>query len=157
MPRRGYKRQPVALDPMYQNYEVSKLVNYVMVDGKKTTAQRMVYAALEALKENKQEPLEVLHKAIQNVAPDREVRPRRVGGASYLVPVETRQARRVYLALNWIVNAANARPNKQYHTFGEKLSAELMDAYQNQGEAINKRLQVEKLAAANKAFAHFNW
>ena len=157
MPRRGYKRQPVSADPMYENYEVSKLINYIMKDGKKTTAQRMVYAALEGLKENKLEPLEVLSRAIQNVAPDREVRPRRVGGASYLVPVETRQARRIFLALNWIVNAANARPNKQYNSFDKKLVAELMDAYQNQGEAINKRLQVEKLAAANKAFAHFNW
>lgn len=157
MPRRGYKRLPTENDPIYDSYEVAKLVNYAMKDGKKTVALRVVYSALEDIKNQKLDPLDVLHKAIYNVAPEREVRPRRVGGASYLVPVETRQERKVFLALNWIVQSAQSRSNKQFKTFGQKLSAELMDAYKNEGEAINKRLQVEKLAAANKAFAHFNW
>lgn len=157
MPRRGYKRQPVENDPIYGSYEVSKLVNYVMKDGKKSVAQKQVYRALESLKNEKLDPLEVLSRAIQNVAPSKEVRPKRVGGASYLVPVDTRQERKLFMALNWIITGAQARSNKQYHTFSEKLHAELLDAYNNQGEAINKKLQVEKLAAANKAFAHFSW
>ena len=142
---------------MYDSIEVSKLVNYVMRDGKKSVAQKQVYNALESIKGSKLDPVDILHKAINNVAPTKEVRPRRVGGASYLVPVDTRQQRKTFLALNWIVEAARARSNKQYKTFDAKLQAELMDAYQNQGEAVNKRLQVEKLASANKAFAHFNW
>ncbi|MBP9797725.1 30S ribosomal protein S7 [Candidatus Woesebacteria bacterium] len=157
MPRRGYKRLPTAKDPVYNSYEVAKLINYTMQDGKKTVALRMVYGALEEIKNNKLEPLDVLHKAIYNVAPEKEVKPKRVGGASYLVPVDTRQERKVFLALNWIVQSAQSRSNKQFKTFSKKLSAELMDAYKNEGEAINKRQQVEKLAAANKAFAHFNW
>jgi small subunit ribosomal protein S7 len=157
MPRRGYKKQDAGVDPIYGSYEVEKLVNYVMKDGKKSVAQRNVYTALEALNEAKLDPVDVLNKAISNVAPSKEVRPRRVGGASYLVPVDTRSARKLFLALNWIVNAAQARSNKQYKTFDQKLHAELLDAYNNQGEAINKRQQVEKLAAANKAFAHFSW
>jgi small subunit ribosomal protein S7 len=157
MPRRGYKKQTIGLDAIYESYEVAKLINYVMLDGKKSVAEKQVYAALEALKADKQEPLEVLQKAIQNVAPSKEVRPKRVGGASYLVPVDTRSQRKLFLALNWIITSAQARSNKQYKTFGEKLHAELLDAANNQGEAINKRLQVEKIAAANKAFAHFSW
>ncbi len=157
MPRRGYKRQPVGLDPVHDSHEVAKLINYVMQDGKKSVAQKQVYAAFDAIKEAKLDPMEVLQKAISHVAPAKEVKPKRVGGASYLVPVDTRQQRKVFLALNWIITAAQARSNKQYKTFGQKLQAELLDAYNNQGEAVNKRLQVEKLAAANKAFAHFNW
>lgn len=157
MPRRGYKKNKLDKDPKFDSYKVAKLINYVMIDGKKTVAQKNVYEALEEIKESKLDPVEVLERAIDNVAPEKEVRPRRVGGASYLVPMDTRSERKLYLALNWIVNAAQARSNKQYRTFGKKLHAEIMDAYQNQGEAVNKRLQVEKLAAANKAFAHFSW
>ena len=157
MPRRGYKRQTVKKDPMYESYEVAKLVTYVMKDGKKSVAQKHVYSALEMIKNEKNDPVGVLEFAINNVAPRKEVKPRRVGGASYLVPIDTRPQRRLFLALNWIINAANARPNKQYSSFDKKLFAELMDAYQNQGEAINKKLQVEKLADANKAFSHFSW
>ena len=157
MPRRGYKKNTAADDAIYDSFEVAKLVNYVMRDGKKSVAQRQVYAALDTLKESKLDPLDVLKKAINNVAPAKEVRPRRVGGASYLVPIDTRPQRRLFLALNWIIEAARARSNKQFNTFGKKLHAELMDAYQNQGEAVSKRLQTEKTAAANKAFAHFNW
>ena len=157
MPRRQYKRIQPEPDPVYKSHEVAKLINYCMRDGEKTVAQRMVYRALKKIHENALDPVDVLDKAIQNVSPEKEVRPRRVGGASYLVPVDTRHERKLFLALAWIINAANGRSNKQYKSFDQKLYAELMDAYQNQGDAINKKLQVEKLAAANKAFAHFNW
>lgn len=157
MPRRSYKKNTVSSDLMLESYEVAKLINYVMVDGKKSVAEKVVYGALNQIKEKNLEPVEVLSKAIDNVAPTKEVKPRRVGGASYLVPMDTRPQRRLYLALNWIVNGANSRSNKQYKSFENKLFAEIMDAYQNQGEAFNKRLQVEKVAQANKAFAHFNW
>jgi len=157
MPRRGYKRQFVKKDPLYSSLEVAKLITYVMRDGKKSVAEKHVYSALSMIKDEKNDPVNVLEVAINNVAPRKEVRPRRVGGASYLVPIDTRPQRKIFLALNWIVNAANSRSNKQYHSFDKKLFAELMDAYQNQGEAINKKLQVEKLADANKAFAHFTW
>jgi small subunit ribosomal protein S7 len=157
MPRRSYKKNTVSSDLMLESYEVAKLINYVMVDGKKSVAEKVVYGALNQIKEKNLEPVEVLSKAIDNVAPTKEVKPRRVGGASYLVPMDTRPQRRLYLALNWIVNGANSRSNKQYKSFENKLFAEIMDAYQNQGEAVNKRLQVEKVAQANKAFAHFNW
>lgn len=157
MPRRGYKRQPVGTDPIYDSHEVAKLINYVMVDGKKSVAEKQVYAAFEAIKADGLDPMEVLNKAISHVAPSKEVKPKRVGGASYLVPVDTRQQRKMFLALTWIITGAQSRSNKQFKTFAAKLHAELVDAYNNQGEAVNKRLQVEKVAAANKAFAHFNW
>ncbi|OGK33978.1 30S ribosomal protein S7 [Candidatus Roizmanbacteria bacterium RIFCSPLOWO2_12_FULL_37_7b] len=157
MPRRGYKKRNTQKDPIHSSYEVAKLINYTMKDGKKTVAQRAVYNSLSMIRDKKLDPLEVLQGAISNVSPTKEVKPRRVGGASYLVPMDTRPARRIFLALNWIIESANKRPNKQYHTFSDKLFSELMDAYQNQGEAVNKKIQVEKLALANKAFAHFNW
>lgn len=157
MPRRGYKRQLVKNDPLYNSFEVAKLIRYAMVDGKKSVAEKHVYSALEMIKSEKNDPVTVLEVAVNNVAPRKEVKPRRVGGASYLVPIDTRPQRKLFLALNWILNAANARSNKQYESFDKKLHAELMDAFQNQGEAVNKKLQVEKLADANKAFSHFSW
>ena len=157
MPRGKYKKNIVKEDPVYNSYSVAKLINYVMIDGKKSVAKKIVYSVLEKLKKEGKNPLEVLEKAINNVAPQVEVRPRRLGGASYLVPIEVRKERQLFLALNWIINAAKARPNKQYHTFIEKLSAELIDAAHNQGGAVQKRQQVEKLAEANKAFAHLRW
>lgn len=158
MPRHAYKRLEVKNDPVHDSFEVSKLINYVMVDGKKNVARKLVYDTIESLKkDNAEEPLTVLHKAISNVAPTVEVRPRRLGGASYLVPVEVRKVRKIYLALNWIVNAANSRSNKEFHTFSEKLVAEIRDAANNTGAAITKRQQTEKMAEANKAFAHLKW
>lgn len=157
MPRRHYKRPIIKPDAVYNSVELAKLINYIMMDGKKSVAQKMVYNAMELLKKDDHEPIDVLLTAINNVGPTKEVKARRVGGASYQVPIDTRQERRLYLALTWIVNAARSRPNKQYHTFSEKLHAELLDAYQNQGEAVNKRLQIEKVAQANRAFAHFGW
>ncbi len=156
MPRHPYKKRKVVADPLYSNSEVSKLINFIMVDGKKSVAQKTVYEVLEEIKKN-EDPLKVLHRAISNVAPNHEVKPRRLGGASYLVPTEVRKERKLYLALHWIIDAALARPQKEYKSFKNKLFAELLDASKNQGHAVGKRAQAEKLAEANKAFAHLKW
>lgn len=158
MPRHAYKRQDVNPDPVYNSYEVSKLINYIMVDGKRSVARKLVYDMIDELKkESPEEPLKVFHKALANVAPTTEVRPRRLGGASYLVPVEVRKNRKIFLALNWIITAATARSNKEFHTFTDKLIAEFRDAANNVGAAITKRQQTEKMAEANRAFAHLKW
>lgn len=157
MPRHPYKKTKTKTDPLYGSLEIAKLVNYLMVDGKKTVAQHIVYNALEELKKQGEDPQVILHKAISNVSPNFEVKPRRLGGASYLVPTEVRRERRIYLALNWIIEAAKSRSNKEYHTFEQKLLTELLEASKNQGQAVSKRLQTEKLAETNKAFAHLKW
>ncbi|MBI4226201.1 30S ribosomal protein S7 [Candidatus Roizmanbacteria bacterium] len=157
MPRRPYKKRTVKPDPVYNSNEVTKLINYIMIDGKKTVAQKIVFDVFNLLKEKQYDPLRILNQAIQHVSPNYEVKPRRLGGASYLVPTEVRRERRLFLALNWIIVGAKARSNKEYHTFSQKLLAELLDASKNQGQAVNKRLQTEKLAEANKAFAHLKW
>jgi len=157
MPRHNYKRIPTKSDPIYQSIEVAKLINYVMLDGKKSVAQSIVYGLIEKLKKESENPLEVLNKAIANVSPIHEVKPRRLGGASYLVPIEVRKERRLFLALNWIVNAAKTRSNKEFHTFSEKLYAEIKEASQQQGAAFAKKTQTEKLADANRAFSHLKW
>ncbi len=157
MPRRPYKKRTAKNDPVYNSLEVTKLITYIMVDGKKTVAENIVNDVFQKLSEQKEDPLKSLHLAIQNVAPVYEVKPRRLGGASYLVPTEVRRDRKIFLALNWIITAAKARPNKEYHTFSKKLLAELLDAAKNQGQAVAKRLQIEKVAEANKAFAHLKW
>lgn len=157
MPRGNYKKNIVKQDPIYSSLEVSKLINYIMEAGKKSVASKIVYEVLEKLAKEKQDPISILRRAIENVAPTHEVKPKRVGGASYLVPQETRSTRRIFLALNWIINAAKARSSKEYRSMAEKLYAEIMDAYKELGEAMNKKKNVEKLAEANKAFAHFKW
>lgn len=157
MPRHSYKKRTIKPERIYHSLEVTKLINYLMKDGKKSVAQKIVYQTLEALKKENEDPLKTLHQAIENVAPAFEVKPRRLGGASYLVPTEVRRERKLFLALNWIVGAATARPNKQYHTFTDKLSAEVLEASKNQGQAVTKRIQTEKLAEANKAFGHLRW
>lgn len=157
MPRHSYKKIPVKKDPVYNSETVDKLINYLMRDGKKAVASLIVYKTFDRMKKESKNPLDILQKAIDNVAPSVEVRPRRVGGASYLVPVETRPERKLYLALNWIIETANARSNKEFKTFSEKLYKELIDAANNVGGAIEKRKQTEKVAEANKAFAHFKW
>ncbi|NCO88334.1 30S ribosomal protein S7 [Candidatus Roizmanbacteria bacterium CG2_30_33_16] len=157
MPRRNFKRIPTKSDPIYKSLEIAKLINYVMIDGKKSVAQSIVYGLIEKLKKDSENPLETLTKAISNVAPIHEVKPRRLGGASYLVPIEVRKERRLFLALNWIVNAAKTRSNKEFHTFSEKLYAEIKEASQQQGAAFAKKTQTEKLADANRAFSHLKW
>ncbi|MFA5136089.1 MAG: 30S ribosomal protein S7 [Patescibacteria group bacterium] len=157
MPRNQYKRHPILPDLIYNSFEVSKLINYVTKDGKKSVAEKIVYSMLDRFKKEGQDPIKILNQAISNVAPSHEVKPKRLGGASYLVPIEVRRERKLFLSLNWIVDNARTKSNKEFHTFGEKLYAEIKDAAQNQGQSIAKKAQTEKLAEANKAFAHLKW
>lgn len=151
------KKRKIEEDPIYHSVLVSKLINRVMKAGKKGVAQKLVYGAFAQIKEKGQEPLEILEKAVANISPRMEVRPRRVGGASYQVPSEVRGDRKISLSIRWLLNAAQNRSSSQYHGFDQKLAAELEDASQNLGEAIKKRDQMHKMADANRAFAHFRW
>lgn len=151
------KRQ-IKPDTLYNSVVVAKLINYIMIDGKKTIAQDNVYAALNLLaQKGNGEAMQLFDKALQNVGPKVEVKAKRIGGANYQVPVEVRPERRTALALRWIIEAARKRSNREYRTFAEKLAAELFDATQNLGEAIRKKEVALKQAEANKAFAHFRW
>lgn len=144
-------------DPVYGNRLISRFINRVMVDGKKSIATSQGYKALDIIKEKGEDPIKVFENAINNVGPKTEVKTRRVGGASYQVPMEVRGDRRVSLAIRWIVDFAKKRPNRDFHTYAEKLAVELLDAANNTGEAIKKRDTVHRMADANKAFAHFRW
>lgn len=145
-------------DPLYHSHLITRLINRVMQSGKKTIAQRHVYGALEIIRQKtKKEPLDVFQQALENVKPSMEVRSRRVGGAFYQVPVSVRGDRKESLAMRWIIAAAKARPSKEYHSFGEKLAAELLAAANNEGGAVKKRVDTLRMADANKAFAHFRW
>ena len=159
MSRTGKKIRRKAINPdlLYGNRLLARFINRVMHDGKKSTAQNMVYKALDIVKSKNLNPTDVFQGALQNVGPKMEVKPRRVGGASYQVPMEVRGERRISLAIRWLIFAARARSNKQYHTFADKLAAELIDAYNNTGEAIKKRDLVYRNAEANRAFSHFRW
>jgi small subunit ribosomal protein S7 len=128
-----------------------------MRSGKKLTAQKIVYHALEIIKEKGEDPIKIFETAINTVGPKMEVRPRRVGGASYQVPTEVRGDRRVALAIRWIIQFANKRSNKEYKTFADKLAVEFLEASKGQGEAIKRRDTVHRMAEANRAFAHFKW
>lgn len=145
-------------DPIYNSLTVTRFINRVMESGKKTVAQKIVYNALEEIGTKTKKPaLEVFESAINNVSPRVEVRPRRVGGANYQVPVEVRGDRKEALAIRWIIKAAHDRPSREYHTMKDKLVAELIDASNNIGAAIKKREDTLRMADANKAFAHFRW
>ena len=142
-------------DPKFHSEVVSKFINSIMYDGKRSTAERILYDALDKIKEtNKQDPLKTFNDAIGNVKPNVECRSRRVGGATYQVPVEVKAKRGQALALRWIKAATRNRKNK---TMAEKLYFELLDASQNKGAAIKKREDTHKMAESNKAFAHFRW
>ncbi|QTA38678.1 30S ribosomal protein S7 [Thermosipho ferrireducens] len=155
MRRRRAEIRKVPPDPIYNDVLVSKLINRVMWDGKKSIAQKIVYKAMEILGEKtKKNPLEALHQAVDNVRPIVEVRPRRVGGATYQVPIEVQEPRKTSLALRWIVEAARSRKGKP---MAEKLGEELVNAFNNTGTAIKKREDVHRMAEANRAFAHFKW
>lgn len=157
---RGKKAEHKILkqDPIYSSKLVTRFINKVMFDGKKAVAQKLIYQAMDVIKEQtKQDPLTVFEKAIQNVSPKMEVRPRRVGGASYQVPTEVRGDRKEALSIRWIIAGAEARPSKQFHGFDKKLAAELIDASNNTGFAIKKKEDIQKSANANRAFAHFRW
>jgi len=145
-------------DPIYGSRLVARFINRVMMDGKKSIAQKLVYNALTEIEEKtKKNPLSVFDTAVSNVMPKMEVRPRRIGGASYQIPVEVRGDRREALAIRWIIAAAQSRSNKEYLTFNQKLAAELLDASENKGVAIKKKEDTLRVAEANKAFAHFRW
>ncbi len=144
-------------DPIYGNRLVTRFVNRVMLSGKKTVAEALVYKALDIIKDKGEDPIKVFETAINTVGPKTEVKARRVGGASYQVPMEVRGDRRVALAIRWIVEFAKKRSNREFHSFAEKLAVELLDASKGLGEAIKKRDTVHRMADANKAFAHFKW
>jgi len=151
-------KKKVIKDSVYNSSLVTKIINSCMYSGKKTIAQRHVYNALQIVKDKtKKDELQVLMEAIGNISPQMEVRSRRVGGASYQVPMSIRPDRKQTLAVRWLIQAARQKPNSEYHTFAEKLAAEILDAYQNQGASIKKKLDTHKMAEANKAFAHFRW
>ena len=142
-------------DPKYGSVVISKFINSIMYDGKRSTAEKILYDALEKIKsKSKDDPLKVFNTAISNVKPNLECRSRRVGGATYQVPVEVKSKRAQALALRWLMEATRKRKNK---TMAEKLYAEILDASQNKGSAIKKREDTHKMAEANKAFAHFRW
>jgi small subunit ribosomal protein S7 len=159
MPRKGpVKPREIMPDPIYGDVLVQKLINKVMVDGKKSKAEKIVYGAMKILAEKTgEQPLEALHKAIENLKPTLEVRPRRVGGATYQIPMEVPPRRQISLALRWLVEAARNRSGKGNYTMLEKLSNELLDAYHNRGNAIKKKEDTHRMAEANKAFAHYKW
>ncbi len=142
-------------DPKFRSELVSKFINCIMYDGKRSTAEKILYDALKKIEDtNKQDPIKIFNDAINNVKPNVECRSRRVGGATYQVPVEVKSKRSQALALRWIKDATRNRKNK---TMSEKLYAELLDASQNKGAAIKKREDTHKMAESNKAFAHFRW
>lgn len=144
-------------DLIYNNKQIAKFINYLMRDGKKTVAQNVFYATFDLITKREADPITTFEKALNNVGPKQEVKAKRVGGASYQIPMEVRPERRISLAMKWIVDAARARSNKDYKVFEEKLAAELMDAANEQGEAIKKRDAVLRMAQANRAFSHFKW
>lgn len=159
MPRSGLvrKKEPL-LDPIYQNRLVTKLINRIMRDGKKNAASKQVYQAFDLIaQKTKKEPLEVFTQAIENIKPVMEVRPRRVGGAAYQVPMPVRGDRKESLAIRWLIQSARIRPSSEFHHFSQKLTAEILDAQQNLGGAIKKKQDMNRMAEANKAFAHFRW
>ncbi len=153
--RREVPRRPVQPDALYNSALVSKFINVIMREGKKSTAERIVYRAFDKIRERTQDdPLKVFKKAVDNVKPSLEVKSRRVGGSNYQVPVEVRPERRTSLSLRWLVQYARARPEKGMI---DKLAAELVEASQNRGGAIKKKEDTHRMAEANKAFAHYRW
>jgi len=157
MPRKKMlDKRPIAPDPRYNSVLVAKFTNGLMIDGKKTVARRLFYDAMGIIggKIADQEPLTVFEEAMENVRPRVEVKSRRVGGATYQVPVEIRPERRNALAIRWIINFSKSRSGQ---TMSEKLAAELLDAYNNRGASVKKRDDTHKMAEANKAFAHYRW
>ena len=156
MPRRGYiAKREVLPDPIYNSKIVTKLINNVMLDGKKTVAQKIVYDAFKEIEEKMNlDPMTVFNQALENVKPVLEVKARRVGGGTYQVPIEVRPARRQAIALRWIVNATRNRNEKGTST---RLASELMDAYNQSGGAFKKKEEVHRMAEANKAFASYRW
>ena len=156
MPRRSFiAKREVLADPVYNSTVVTRLVNNIMLDGKKGTAQKIVYGAFDIIKEKTgKEPLEVFNEAMANIMPVLEVKARRVGGATYQVPIEVRPERRQTLGLRWLTTYSRARGER---TMKERLAGEILDAVNNTGAAVKKKDDTHKMAEANKAFAHYRW
>jgi len=153
--RHRAEKREIIPDPKFGDIILTKFMNSVMKDGKKSAAERIVYGALDTIESKaKQNPLEMFHQALENVMPTLEVRSRRVGGATYQVPVEVRTDRRQALAIRWIISAARARGE---NTMVERLSGELLDAANNRGTAVKKREDTHRMAEANRAFSHYRW
>ena len=152
------KRAPKRIfypDPKYGSLVLAKFINFVMYDGKKSTSEKIIYNALDKIKDKtKEDPIKIFNEAISKIRPNLEVRSRRVGGATYQVPQEVKTKRSQTLALRWLLEASRKRKNK---TMSDKLSSELMEASQNKGAAIKKREDTHKMAESNKAFAHYRW
>jgi len=143
------------VDPKYKSTIIPKLINSIMYDGKKTIAEKIIYEAIEKIKlKSKEEPINIFNEAINNIKPTVEVRSRRVGGATYQVPVEVKSKRSQALALRWLIDASRKRKNK---SMSDKIFNEIYDAYQNKGSAIKKKEDTHRMAESNKAFAHFRW
>lgn len=155
MPRKGpIPRRDVLADPIYHSKLVTRLINRIMVDGKRGKAQTILYRAFDIVREKGNDPQEVFEQALKNIMPVLEVKARRVGGANYQVPIEVKPERRTTLALRWLVSYARLRGEK---TMEERLAYEIMDAANNTGSAVKKREDTHKMAEANKAFAHYRW
>lgn len=151
--RRAYKKHKIAPDRVYNDVAVSQFINKIMKGGKKSIAQKIIYEAFDLIKDQtKKEPLEVFRLAIENVSPAVEVKSKRIGGATYQVPIEVRGERKLALAFRWIIDSARSKKGKR---MAEKLAQELIDCTNNQGNAIKKKNDVHRMAEANKAFAHF--
>jgi len=151
--RRAYKKHKIAPDRIYNDVVISQFINKVMKRGKKTTAQKIVYGALDIIKEKtKKEPIDIFRQAIENASPVLEVKSKRIGGATYQVPIEVRGERRLALAIRWILLGARSKKGKP---MAQKLSQELIDASNNEGSALKKKNDTHRMADANKAFAHF--
>lgn len=164
MPRTGkVKKRQIEADPIYQSQLVAKLINKLMYSGKKSISQKAVYGAFDQIKQKGQNPVTLFEKALDNVTPKMEVRPRRVGGASYMVPMEVRGPRRQSLALTWLITSARSRSVKDIEKIknlppiASKLAAEITEAAEGTGKAVGKRDEMNRAAEANKAFAHFRW
>jgi len=153
--KRKAPKKILIVDPRYKSTIIPKLINSIMYDGKKTVAEKIVYEAIDKIKsKSKEEPITVFNEAINNIRPTVEVKSRRVGGATYQVPVEVKSKRSQALALRWLIDASRKRKNKN---MSDKIFNEIHDAYQNRGSAIKKKEDMHKMAESNKAFAHFRW
>jgi small subunit ribosomal protein S7 len=159
MSRKGNtKTKIISKDPIYQSTLVTKLINRSMKDGKKSVAQKQVYNAFSQIKQKtKKDPVKIFTQALENIKPVMEVRSRRIGGAAYQVPSPVKPKRAQSLSIRWLVESARQRPNSDFHTYADKLEAEITDASKGEGLAIKKKEEIEKIAEANRAFAHFRW
>jgi small subunit ribosomal protein S7 len=160
MSRKGTSKiRKVEPDSIYNSVLVAKIINSTMKDGNRNAAEKQIYQALELLKKDfpKESEIEVLERAMENIKPKVEVKPRRIGGSVYQIPTPVRGHRQNSLAVRWLIASSRSRSNKQYHSFAQKIAAELSDALNNNGSAVAKRMEIERMAEANRAFAHLRW